>query len=67
MRKTHNQCHVTMRSPAPAKPWLESNLSVTLPIGFTSCSRRGEPGQYGVTPMQKDVSSPAVHRKDEPC
>src|SRR5262249_43042444 len=31
MRNTHNQFHVTMRSSAPSKPWLESNLSVTLP------------------------------------
>jgi hypothetical protein len=31
MRKTHHPCHVTMRSPAPAKPWLASTLFVTLP------------------------------------
>jgi len=31
MRTTHNPFPVTMRSPAPAKPWLESHLFVTLP------------------------------------
>ena len=31
MHTTHHHCYGTMGSPAPAKPWLESNLSVTLP------------------------------------